>query len=70
MSGRLVKVLDVRTGKKEILPFSGGNFAWSPDGKTIAFNGIYQKEYGPKIILYDVKTKDFVRLEKYGGDKQ
>jgi|GEM_PF-3229260 len=69
--GRVVKIVNLETKREETLPFSSGNVAWSPNGKTIALSGIYsfegKREFGQRIILYDVETKEYRKLDKPGG---
>ena len=71
-SDMLVNIIDIDAKKEEVIPFHGFDFAWSPDGKTIAMYGRYsgndRVENGGRIILYDVATKTYKRLDKPGGD--
>jgi len=72
--GRIIRIIDLKTGKTEELSFSAGSLAWSPNGDIIAMVGVVVEngevvEYGNRIIFYDVKTGQYERLEKPGGDK-
>lgn len=72
-SGRIVKIINIKTKQEEDLPFSADGLTWSPDGKTIAMSGIYsykgKKEFGNRVILYDIKSKTYKKLNKPGGEK-
>jgi len=59
--GRIVRIIDVETGKLKELPLSASNVAWSPDGKTIAAAGTYYEpdgtmNIGSKVVVYDLET--------------
>ncbi len=68
-TGQVVKIINIETKEEEELPFNANSLCWSPDGKTIAMQGIYKKEYGSRIIIYDIKSKTYKKLDKPGGDK-
>jgi len=72
-SGVWVKISSLQTKEEEILPFISFEVAWSPNGNIIALQGIHvtdkKREGGSRIILYNIKTKEYKKLDKPGGDK-
>ena len=67
-----VRLVNLKSRQEEILPFSAGNFVWLPDSKTIVLYGIYshkgEKEFGPRLITYNIETKKYKKSAKEKGD--
>jgi len=70
--GRVMRIMDLKTGKTEELPFTSLTVAWSPKGDTIAMQGYMvddeRSSGGSRIILYDVETGQYEKLDKPGGN--
>ena len=61
-----IKIVDIKTSKEQILPFSATTVAWTKDNKIILY-GIYNDhngdiEYGSRFIIYDPVSKEITKL--------